>query len=172
MLRNTVAADELLREFDSLARISFVPVAIRLLGLQVDEDKATQVVRSRYPGSVLRNSGYAYDWALAGITVDGPDAIKVVDAALGSANLRKDHKRSLIRALADSGTVSPALRDQIIMIFSRELEYQDASALEIAIAMRKWNETRLDVQLATLLENDDIDPVTQFVIQTKLAPKN
>ncbi len=170
MLRNSVAADELLREFDSLSRMSFVPVAIRLLGLQVDDDKATQIVRSRYPRSVLLGSGYAYDWALAGISVDGPDAIAAVDAALGSANLKQDHKRSLIRALADSGTVSPAIRDQIIRIFSRELEQDHSSALEIAIAMRNWNEIRLDSQFAPLLENEDVDPVTRFVIQTKLAP--
>ena len=118
LLRNTVAADELLREFDSLARIIFVPVAIRLLGLQDEDEKARQIVRSRYPRSVLQSSGYAYDWALAGISFDGPDAVIVIDAALGSANLGKEHKRSLIRALADSGTVSPALRDQIIRIFS------------------------------------------------------
>ncbi|MFA3920195.1 hypothetical protein [Ruegeria hyattellae] len=171
-LRNTVAADALLREFDSLTRMSFVPIAIRLLGLQVDDDKARKIVRSRYPGSVLQGSGYAYDWALAGISVDGSDAIMAVDAALGSANLKQDHKRSLIRALADSGTVSPALRNQIIRIFSRELEQDHSSALEIAIAMRDWNEKRLDSQFANLLENEDVDPVTQFVIQTKLAPKN
>ncbi len=169
MLRNTVAAEELLREFDSLARMSFVPVAIRLLGLQADDDKARQIVRSRYPRSVFQSSGYAYDWALAGISVDGPYAVTVVDAALGSANLKQDHKQSLIRALADSGWVSPELRDKIIKIFSRELEQDHSSALEIAIAMRNWNETRLDTQFAYLLQNDEIDPVTKFVIQTKLA---
>lgn len=172
MLRNTVAADALLSEFDSLTRMSFVPIAIRLLGLQVDDYKARQIVRSRYPRSVRHSSGYAYDWALAGISVDGSDAIMVVDAALGSATLKPDRKRSLIRALADSGTVSPALRDQIIRIFSRALEQDPSSALEIVIAMRNWNETGLDSQFAKLLENEDVDPVTQFVIQTKLAPKN
>ena len=172
MLRNTVAADELLREFDSLARISFVPVAIRLLGLQDEDDKARQIVRSRYPRSVLQGSGYAYDWALAGISVDGPDAVKVIDAALGSANLKSEHKRSLIRALADSGTVSPALRDQIIRIFSRELEHHSSTALNIAIAMRNWNDTRLDNQFANMLQNERLDPVTQFVIQTKIASKD
>lgn len=107
---------------------------------------------------------------MAGISVDGPDAITVVDAALGSVNLKQDHKQSLIRALTDSGLVSSALRDQIIRIISRELEQDHSSALEIAIAMRNWNETLLDSQFVSLLENENVDPVTRFVIQTKLAP--
>ncbi len=169
MLRNSVSTDDLLHEFNNINRISFVPVAIRLLGLQLDDDKAKRVVRSRYPRSVLQNSAYAYDWALAGVAMDGPSAVSTIDAALEAANLSLEHKRSLMRALADSGTVSPALRDQIVLIFSRELEQDHSSALEIAIAMRDWNETRLDSQLADLLESEDIDPVTQFIIQTKFG---
>lgn len=172
ILRNTVAADNLLREFDSLGRLSFVPVAIRLLGLQHNDEKAKRIVRSRYPGSILRSSGYAYDWALAGIAVDGPTAVDAIGSALQAANVKQDHKESLIRALTDSGTVSPGLRDQIIPIFSRELAQDSQTAMEIAIAMRNWDETRLDAQLGKLLHMEDIDPVTQFIIQTKLSSKD
>ena len=80
-------------------------------------------------------------------------------------------KRSLVRALADSGTVSPAFRNRITGIFAEVLKDDSALAMEIAIAMRDWNETQLDDQLSALLDTENIDPVTQFIIQTKLAPK-
>ncbi|WP_420587289.1 hypothetical protein [Ruegeria sp.] len=169
MLRNAVSTDDLLREFDGITRMSFLPVAIRLLGLQDSDEMAQHIVRSRYPKSIVRGSAYTYEWALAGIAMDDADAVESIDAVLTAAKVKKEHKRSLIRALADAGTVSPALKSQIINIFARELELDSSSALEIVIAMRNWNETRLDAQLADLLQNEEVDPVTQFVIQTKLA---
>ncbi len=35
--------------------------------------------------------------------------------------------------------------------------------------MRNWNETRLDSQFAAMLQNEDLDPATRFVIQTELT---
>ncbi|WP_170425112.1 hypothetical protein [Ruegeria arenilitoris] len=172
VLRNKIPVNMLLQEFATINRLSFVPISIRLMGLQTSDDKATETVRSRYSHAMHSNSAYIYEWALSGIAVDGLPAIGVVSDALKTETLKPKSKRSLVRALADSGTVSPAFRNRIIGIFAEVLKDDSALAMEIAIAMRDWNETQLDDQLSALLDTENIDPITQFIIQTKLAPKD
>ncbi len=172
ILRNKVPVDMLLQEFGTINRLSFVPVSIRLMGLQIDDDRARKAVQSRYSQAMHSNSAYVYEWALSGIAMDGLSAIEVVSDALKTETLKPNSKRSLVRALADCGTVSPAFRNRITGVFAEVLKDDSALAMEIAIAMRDWNETQLDEQLLALLDSENLDPVTQFIIQTKLAPKD
>jgi len=169
-LRPDVPTDQLRQEFRNINRISFVPVSIRLLGLKTHDTEAAELVRSRYPQALRTGSSYIYDWALAGLEVDGSVAVETIDAALQIAGRNLKDRQSLIRALADAGTASPNLRDPIVSVFSRALIDDNALALNIAIAASEWHETRLDHQLQTVLDHEETDPVTRFVIQTKLAP--
>lgn len=169
-LRPEVPTDQLMQEFRNINRISFVPVSIRLLGLKTDDAEAVANVRSRYPRAVQTGSGYLYEWALAGLEMDGLVAVKTIEDALQIAGRKPEDRQSLIRALADAGTVSPNLREPIIDIFSRALSDDSALALNVAIATRDWRETRLDQQLKAISEREDTDPVARFVIQTKLTP--
>ncbi|MBO9410966.1 MULTISPECIES: hypothetical protein [unclassified Ruegeria] len=168
-LRPKVPKDQLLNEFRNVYRISFVPVSIRLLGLQTGDAEAVSVVRSRYPRALRSSGGYVYEWALAGIEVDRSHAVKAIDDALRMRNRNLENNRNLVRALVDGGTALPSLRDQIVEVFSRELNSGSDLALDIAIAARNWNVSELDEQLLAVLENDDTDPVTRFVIETKIA---
>ncbi len=168
-LRPRVPKDQLLNEFRNIYRISFVPVSIRLLGLQTGDAEAVSVVRSRYPRALRSSGGYAYEWALAGIEVDRSHAVEAIDNALKMKNRNLESKRDLIRALADGGTALPSLRGQIVEVFSTELNSSGDLALDIAIAARNWNFAELDDQLLAILENEDTDPVTRFVIETNIS---
>ncbi|WP_170428565.1 hypothetical protein [Ruegeria arenilitoris] len=128
-LRINVLSDQLLREFRDKNRTGFVPVSIRLLGLQTDDAEAVSIVRSRYRRTSRLGSSYLYQWALAGIEVDGSNAVAAVDDALGTGNRKLEDRRALVRALAEGDTVSPMLREQSIQIFSRVLIHDSASAL-------------------------------------------
>ena len=169
-LRPKVPTNRLMEELRNINRISFVPIAIRLLGLQKDDAEAVGIVRARYPRAVSSRSGYLYDWALAGLEVDGSVAVQTIDNALQKSGRKLQDRQSLIRALTDAGTASPNLRDSIIDVFSRALTDDSALALNIAIAARDWQENRLDHLLKAVLENEEPDPLTRFVIQTKIAP--
>ncbi|WP_170327662.1 hypothetical protein [Ruegeria arenilitoris] len=170
-LRIKVPTEQMLQEFRDINRIGFVPVSIRLLGLQTDDTEAVSIVRSRYRHALSTGSSYLYEWALAGIEVDGSNAVAAIDGVLGTGNRKMEDRRALVRALAEGGSVSPKLRGQIIQIFSRILNHDSALALDIAIASRDWGETLLDDQFKALLELEDTDPATRFVIETWLAPQ-
>ncbi|NOE24854.1 hypothetical protein [Ruegeria sp. HKCCD6157] len=164
-LRNTVPTEQLLQEFRSLNRISYIPVAVRLLGLQSDE-QAASVVRSRFEQVLKSNGQNLYEWALAGIEIDGALAVTAIERALQRPGWLLPEKQSLIRALTEGGTVLPELRAQIIGIFSSELEKDRNLAPRIAVAMRNWGETALNHQFQALIVRGEIDPATQFVLGT------
>ncbi|WP_170336609.1 hypothetical protein [Ruegeria arenilitoris] len=168
-LRPKVPIDQLSQEFRNINRISFLPVSIRLLGLQTDDAQAAKIVKSRYEQALDKGSSYAYEWALAGVELDGLAAVETIDNALQMPGRKLENRQNLVRALADAGSVSPNLRDVIISIFSRCLNEDPELALNIAIAARDWQEARLDHKLKAILENEKTDPVTRFVIQTKLT---
>lgn len=164
-LRNMVPTEQLLQEFRSLYRISYLPVAVRLLGLQTDE-QAISVVRSRFEQVLRSNGPNLYEWVLAGIEIDGALAVTAIERALQRPGWKLPEKQSLIRALSEGGTVLPELRAQIIGIFASELEKDRSLAPRIAVAMRDWGETALNYQFQALIVRGEIDPVTQFVLGT------
>jgi hypothetical protein len=168
--RPIASADLLESEFRDINRFRFVPVSILLLGLQTDDSEAAAFVRSRYPRALQSGGGYLFEWALAGLELDGLTAVKAVDDALERPGRKPDERQNLIRALAKAGTVSAKLRDPIMSIFSRVLNEDSSLALNVAIAVRDWQDNRLDLQLKAILDDTETDPVTRFVIQSKLSP--
>ena len=74
--------------------------------------------------------------------------------------------------VALAGSIPQQDRPHLDRVFPsiRALTDDSALALNIAIAARDWQENRLDHLLKAVLENEEPDPLTRFVIQTKIAP--
>lgn len=162
-LKTSVQTSQLLEEFGRIDRVSYIPVSIRLLGLQTDE-KAAAVVRSNFAEVLRSKRSNVYEWALAGIEVDGMKAIRAIGEALGQFHVHHASIKELVRALADGGTVHPEYRPYIIGLYSEAMTNNASLAARIATTMQNWHSKALNHQFESLLQGDEIDPATRFVL--------
>lgn len=161
------ATIQIMQEFNTLNRFRYLPVAIRLLGLQTDS-QAGLIVRSRYTKALKAGGPFVYEWALAGIESDGAIAISAIKRSIQDPGKTLEFKRSLIQALSEAGTSHPEYRDKIVAIFSDTLERDRRLAMQIALASRKWGRSDLQPQFETIVAEPNTDPATQFVLKLAL----
>lgn len=165
-----VSTGRIMEEFDNLDRFRYLPVAIRLLGLQTDP-QAVSVVRSRFAKTLKTGGPNTVEWTLAGIETDGASAIDAISRAIRDPEAKLEFRQSLIRALSQAGTSQPKYRDEILGIFSEVLESDPRLAIRIAVAARNWGRTRLHPQFESIVAKDETDPATQFVLNMVLGSK-
>ncbi|EEE37828.1 hypothetical protein RKLH11_1666 [Rhodobacteraceae bacterium KLH11] len=163
-----VSTRRIMEEFNNLNRFRYVPVAIRLLGLQTDP-QAVSIVRSRFAKTLKAGGPNTFEWALAGIETDGASAIRAIGRVIQDSETKLEHRQSLIRALSEAGTVQPKHRDEILGIFSEALGKDPRLAIRIAVAARNWGQTGLHPLFEAIAAKDETDPATQFVLNLVLG---
>ena len=162
-LSDRVPASLILQEFSNINRFAYRSAAIRLLGLQSDP-QARSFVRARYVRSLESGGLNSFEWALAGIEADQSTAISAIGAALQDPGKTKEHKKALIRALAEAGTLQSEFKPKIVQFFSAALENDPEFLVQIAVATRNWGETALHQQFEALAALEETDLATQFVL--------
>ncbi|WP_171240379.1 hypothetical protein [Ruegeria sp. HKCCA5491] len=167
-LRDQGSSAALLQELRSVNRLAYAPAVIRLLGLQSDP-AAKAAVRTRYQQALASGDTNLYDWALAGIEVDGAAAITAIEASLKQQSLSQDMKRDLVRALTDAGTARSEFQTQILDIFKRELQQNSPLAVWIALAAKSWETDILNSELRSILSTEQLEPAAQFLIENTLV---
>ncbi len=167
-LSDRVPASLILQEFSDINRFAYRSAAIRLLGLQSDP-QARSFVRTRYVRSLESGGLNSFEWALAGIETDQSTAISAIGAALQDPGKTKEHKKALIRALAEAGTLQSEFKPKIVQIFSAALENDPELLVQIAVATRNWGETALHQQFEALAALEETDLATQFVLNMVLG---
>ncbi len=163
-VQHVVPTTYLLQELRTVQRLAYAPAVIRLMGLQSDPE-AKVLVRSRYRSALRSGSANLTDWALAGIEVDGAEAVEVMGEVLGSRSRPAEDRQKLIQVLAEGGTTWPELQEQILKIYRRSLEIDTAMAGWIALAVKAWGTDALNASLQDVLLRSEADPATLFLIQ-------
>lgn len=166
-LRDAAATPDLLRDLRSLNRVAYAPATIRLLGLQSDP-AAAEAVRAVYPKAVATGGFNLREWALAGIEIDGDQALNTIQKALTASPLSPKDRRAIIAALVDGGDAMPEHRGKILDIFAGEIAHDQNTAGQIALATRDWGDDTLAPALRALLADPQIDPATAFAIRVAL----
>lgn len=166
-LTDAVPTAQLLQDLRNPNRLAYAPALIRLLGLQSDP-KAKERVRLGYQ-SALRSGGLnLYDWGLAGIAVDGEQAILEIEKSLERSGRTADEKRFLIRSLADGGTTYPKLRPRILDVFRHQLDKDSTVAIWIALAVRPWGTNALNPNFEAIMAQNNLDPATLFLMRAAI----
>ncbi len=158
----------LLQELNDRNRLAYAPAVIRLLGLQSGPE-AAQAVRTRYRTALRVGDLNLYDWALAGIEVDGSEAIEAIGGALTQSNHALEAKRDLVQALTDGGTARFEHQAQILRIFERELEKDASLAVWIALAAKSWETDVLNSRFRSILISEELEPAAQFLVENTLG---
>ncbi|WP_425081391.1 hypothetical protein [Ruegeria arenilitoris] len=166
-VRDVVTTASLLQELRDVNRLAYAPAVIRLLGMQSDP-AAQAFVRQRYQPALRAGDRNIADWALAGIEVDGADAVEAIGQALAQANWSPEDKQKLIQVLAVGGSTWPELQEQILEIYKLELERSAELAGWIALSVRTWETDELTASFKQVLAREDLDAAVLFLVQNAL----
>ncbi|MEM0946525.1 MAG: hypothetical protein AAGK37_03900 [Pseudomonadota bacterium] len=160
---DTVPPGRLRARLTRIEDLPYAPVSILLLGLS--RDAATQdYVRHQFR-TALERGGLAVDaWAVAGIELDGAQAIAQIARALRRSDLAPDRRDDLILALSVSGTAVQELRPQIAPILHRASMRGVREAGTIAATLYEWRDWTLMEHYRNLLAQDDLEPATRFLL--------
>ncbi len=166
--RDAVPTHQLLMDLRNVQRLAYAPAVIRLLGTQSDPE-AQAFVRNGYKSALSKGGSNLADWALAGIEVDGPAAIRLIGSILAQSDRSQEDKLLLVQALAAGGTARPKFQTQILEIYNSELTKGASLAGGIALAAHNWDTNALDEAFRTLLSGQEVEPGTMFLIQYALG---